>query len=98
MAPGTSCSTAGTGWTTCTGGLSGTTWSAGTVITDAGTGYSYNNDGNFQPWGSSVDYADPNVVWLLKDNGDSQPAAVAVHHRRQRRDVLRRPGHERPER
>lgn len=52
--------------------LTSGTWDS-TVITDAGTGYSYNNDGNNQPWGSTLDYADVDTVWLLKDDDGVNP-------------------------
>lgn len=52
--------------------LTGGVWDS-TVITDTGTGYSYNNDGNFQPWGSALDYSDVDVVWLLKDDDGVNP-------------------------
>lgn len=46
----------------------GSTWHAGTFV-NAGTGFSYNNDGNFQPWGIAVDDGNPDDVWLAVDTG-----------------------------
>lgn len=46
----------------------GSAWDS-TNVASAGTGYSYNNDGNFAAWGNCVDAGDINVLWLLRDTG-----------------------------
>lgn len=47
---------------------SGSAWAA-TVVAASGTGFSYNNDGNFQAHGGTIDDGDPDVMWCLRDSG-----------------------------
>lgn len=51
----------------------GSAWT-GSVIAACGTGFSYNNDSSYQPWGIALDDGDPNTVWLMRDSGGNPSA------------------------